>query len=99
MLRGRMFYLPFMENAASIPGYEDYRITRSGEVYQGERRIKPIQSKGGKSARIKLRSNGKVIAVAVPKLVAITHVPNPNNHTHIILIDRSKDNYHADNIR
>ncbi len=88
-----------MENAKSIPGYESYAITPSGEVYLGDRRIKPIQSKGGKSARIKLRVNGKVIAIAVPKLVAMTHVPNPNNYTHIILIDRSKDNYHAGNIR
>jgi len=88
-----------MENAASIPRYENYTITRTGEVYRGQRRLSAIQSKHGKSARVKLRVNGKVVAIAIPKLVAMAYVPNPHNHTHIILIDRSKDNYHADNIR
>ena len=88
-----------MEKAAPIPGYEDYTITATGEVRHHGKLLKSIPSKRGKSARVKLRADGKVIAVAVPKLVALAHVSNPNNHTHIILIDRSKDNYHADNIR
>lgn len=86
-----------MEKAASIPGYENYSVTRNGDVHHGERQLKPIQA-AGKSARVKLRAGGKVTAIAVAKLVAMTHVPNPHNHTHIILIDRDKDNCHADNI-
>jgi hypothetical protein len=70
-----------MENAASIPGYEKYVITRTGEVYLGERKLSPILNKRGKSARVKLRVNGKVVAIAVPKLVAMAYVPNPDNHT------------------
>jgi hypothetical protein len=68
-------------------------------VYLGERKLSRIRNKRGKSARVKLRVDGKVVAIAVPKLVAMTYVPNPHNHTHIILIDRSKENYHANNIR
>lgn len=98
-MNGILFYLPVMENAAPIPGYEKYAITRTDEVYLGKRQLSHIQNKHGRSARVKLRIDGKVIAIAVPKLVAMAYVPNPNNHTHFILIDRNKENYCADNIR
>ena len=74
-----------MEASAPIPGYEHYTITKSGEVYCGQRKIKAIAGSRGKSARIKLRIDGKVTAITVAKLVAIAHVPNPHHYSHIIL--------------
>lgn len=88
-----------MLSLTPIPGYERYSITRSGEVYCGDRRLKAIAGSRGKSARIKLRVNGKVTAITVAKLVAMAHIPNPEQYKHIILIDRDKNNCHSDNIR
>lgn len=88
-----------MRNAISIPGYENYYASPEGEIYHQDRKLNPIHSKLGKSDRVKLKLNGKVVAIAVPKLVALAHVPNPEKLSNIILIDRDTTNYNVNNIR
>src|SRR5574338_676731 len=85
--------------AAKVPGFERYTITTNGEVFCGNRLLKPLQSPG-RAARVKLRdSEGKTIRIAIAKLIALAFIANPHNHKKIIFKDRDKNNCTVDNIQ
>jgi len=90
--------LPDDPLCAPIPGFPGYYINPSGEVYSKSRLLK-IQKKAGKADRIKLvNKNRKAERHSVAWFIAVTFIPNPNNHTKIIFKDRDKTNYAAGNI-
>ncbi len=88
-----------MEYAAPIPGFEQYTVTPNGEVFNGNRLLKHWKVPG-RAARVKVKdSKGKIIRVAVAKLIALTFIANPHNHSRIIFKDRDKNNCTVDNIQ
>ena len=87
------------DEAVPIPGFTGYCITPNGRVYHGNRILQPVNCQGSRSPRIKLRTDaGMLTRVAIPKLIALAFVPNPNNYTKIIFKDRDKNNCTASNI-
>jgi hypothetical protein len=88
-----------MQYAIPIPGFERYTVTPNGEVFNGDRLLKHWKVPG-KAAKVKLRdSKGKIIRMAVAKLVALTFIANPHNHSRIIFKDRNKNNCTVGNIQ
>jgi len=88
-----------MKTAALIPGFENYTVSPGGEVYCGSRLLKAMPNPG-RAARVKLRDkDGKLVRIAIAKLVARAFIPNPHNHPKIIFKDRDKNNCQADNIQ
>lgn len=88
-----------MEYAATVPGFDNYTVTQNGEVFCGNRLLKPLQSPG-RAERVKVKNReGKIIRIAMAKLVAITFIPNPHNHSKIIFKDRDKNNCTVSNIQ
>lgn len=88
-----------MDYGTAIPGYECYTIKENGNVYHNGRLLKHLKNKA-RSERVKLKNNeGKLIRIAVAKLIAITFIPNLNHHTKIIFKDRDKSNCTASNIQ
>jgi hypothetical protein len=88
-----------MEYAAPIPGFEQYTVTPNGEVFNGNHLLKHWKVPG-RAARVKVKdSKGKIIRVAVAKLIALTFIANPHNHSRIIFKDRDKNNCTVDNIQ
>ena len=87
-----------MEYAAPIPGFEQYTVTQNGEVFNGNRLLKHWEVPG-RAARVKLRNNeGKIIRMAVAKLIALAFIANPHNYSRFIFKDRDKNNCTVDNI-
>jgi hypothetical protein len=88
------------EGAVPIPGFSGYSISPGGTVYQGNRILKQMKCQGARSLRVKLMSDeGRRTHVAVPKLVALAFVPNPNSYTKIIFKDRDRNNCTPANIQ
>jgi hypothetical protein len=87
-----------MDYSKPIPGYNDYTITANGNVYHKGRLLKHLKNKA-RSERVKLKnSEGKLIRIAVAKLIAVTFIPNPHNYTKIIYKDHNKNNCTVSNI-
>lgn len=63
-----------------IPGFEDYLISKKGEVYSTKTNkfFNPSKTKDG-YLKVALRGNGKSYYFRVHKLVAMTYLDNPNN--------------------
>lgn len=74
---------------------EGYTVTRDGKVYnpKGQRLVHRKNANGYLRVYIKHRG------YAVHRLVALTHVPNPDNKPEIDHIDGNPMNCHADNLR
>ena len=88
-----------MDCGTNIPGFARYTITVDGYVFRGAKLLHPMQSPG-RAARVKLRNNvGKLMRVAVAKLLAITFIDNPYHYTKIIFKDRDKNNCTVENIQ
>ncbi|MBO9681197.1 MAG: hypothetical protein J7502_00765 [Flavisolibacter sp.] len=87
------------EEAIPIPGFDGYFITPAGKVFRGNRVLKWMDNGKARSPRVKLKgSNGTIARIAVPKLIAMAFVPNPNNYTKIIFKDRNPQNFSPSNI-
>lgn len=88
-----------MDYGANIPGFNDYTITANGNVFHNNKLLRPLQSPG-RAARVKIKnSDGKIIRIAIAKLVAVTFISNPNQYTKIIFKDRDKNNCTVSNIQ
>ena len=88
-----------MDYGTKVPGFIDYTITEDGNVYYNNKLLRLLHSPG-RAARVKLKdSDGKIIRIAVAKLIALTFIPNPNEDTKIIFKDRNKNNCTVSNIQ
>lgn len=91
-----------------IKGYEDYEISRQGNIYSlprknvlERRKISHNQRKGDNKYHVYIREfsgegGRKCYGVAI--LVAKNFIPNPNNHRYVLFKDGDESNYHADNL-
>jgi hypothetical protein len=81
-----------------IPLYPQYSISPCGFVYRKGYRLHQVDEPH-RGPRVRISANGKKQKVSLARLVALTHVPNPGNHTHYIFIDRDYKNCNAENIQ
>ena len=87
-------------SAQPIPGYPDHWITPNGEVYANNRRLPIVEGKGRRAKRVRIRnSEGKLLAVTLSKLVALSFIPNPDNHPQVIFKDHDLSNCTVDNLQ
>ena len=89
----------FWENAVPIDGFPEYRVDRSGNVYNSKQQIlKPdVSSKG--YLRVSL-SNATIKhkRFLVHRLVAQAFIPNPEKLAQVNHIDGDKANNNAENL-
>ena len=91
------------DNWKKIDDYSNYRIYPDGRVYSEKRKIfmKPCVDKKG-YLQCRLRNDDttkKPKSMRIHRLVALLHVPNPDNHTEVDHIDRDILNNAIDNLR
>ncbi len=87
-------------SAQPIPGYKDHWITPDGKVYAGNRCLNILEGKGRRAHRVRIRnSEGKLMSLTVAKLVALTFIPNPENHPKVIFKDHDLLNCTVDNLQ
>jgi hypothetical protein len=82
----------------AIPGYPGYTVTDDGRVYRAGKLLQPVKA-DGRCSRIRISINGKTSKIAVARLVALAHVPNPNNYSQYIHKDHALNNCHASNLQ
>lgn len=87
-----------------VVGFKRYQVSNLGRVksldYKGtqkERILNQIKNKSG-YMYVHLCYNGRAICCRVHRLVALAHVPNPNNLPEVNHIDENKQNNRADNL-
>jgi hypothetical protein len=88
------------ENAIAkpIPGFTTYTVNPKGQVwYLGK--PKAIMRKKGQSPKLRIRHNNKSYDFGLAKLIATLFIPNPENHTRVVFIDRNPNNCVASNIK
>ena len=78
---------------------DNYRVEEDGRVFSfiTNKYLKPQQDFG--YLRIQLFINGKKKNMIIHRLVALTYIPNEDNHPEVDHIDRDKTNNHFTNLR
>ena len=90
------------DNWKKLDDYSNYRIYPDGRVYSEKRKIflKPgVNGHGYLSCNFSSNTNKKRKSMSVHRLVALVHIPNPDNHTEVDHIDQDKLNNAIDNLR
>jgi len=84
-----------------IQGYPDYLIYEDGRVWSKKGKGKFLKHKKTKQGYhcAYLYRDGKQKHFYVSRLVAIHHIPNPENKAQVDHINRDKDNNHVSNLR
>lgn len=82
-----------------IPGFEEYLISKEGQVYSTKTNkfFNPSKTKDG-YLKVALRANNKAYYFRVHKLVAMTYLDNPNNLPEVNHKDFNKSNNCLDNL-
>ena len=82
-----------------IPGFEDYLISKDGQVYSTKTNkfFNPSKTKDG-YLKVALRANNKAYYFRVHKLVAMTYLENPNNLPEVNHKDFDRTNNSLDNL-
>lgn len=90
-----------MEKYLQILEFPNYEVSNLGNVrnIKTRRILKTQISKRGKYSQLNLSKYGKTYAVKVHRLVATTHLDNPNNYLEIDHKDRNKLNNNSSNLR
>jgi hypothetical protein len=83
--------------AQPVHGCEQYTATTCGNIFRNGIRLTPVKVQG-RSPLVRISINGRKSKLAIAKLVALTHVANPNNYTHYIHKDCDLTNCHANNL-
>ncbi len=97
-----------------IPGYEAYSVTEQGVIYSHKktggmgkgkildysykRELKPQISHKGYVNVILEQNTPNAKHISIHRAVALTYIPNPNNHDTINHIDEIKTNNHVSNL-
>ena len=83
----------------TIKGYENYGISKSGDVFTGfhNKVLKQHLNKYGRPFVI-LTNAGKRKTIEIHRLVALRFIPNPNNYTDVNHIDGNKKNNDTTNL-
>lgn len=78
----------------------NYKISSYGRVYNTKTNkfVKGTRNRNEYHST-QLSLNGKPVTFPTHRLVALTFLPNPNNHTVVDHIDRDKFNNHVENLR
>ena len=90
-----------MEVWKDIKGYEGkYQVSTMGRVWSIKRQIylKPCSDKDGYLKVSLVAINGKVKVEKIHRLVALTFIDNPNNHTVVNHIDSCRQNNWVGNL-
>lgn len=93
----------------NIPGFWGYYVSPKGIIWtirsrngRGKakfwRKVNPMISHKGR-LRVQLRKNGKVYKYQVSRLVAIAHIPNPENKPLVMHLDNNPQNNHFSNLK
>ena len=84
---------------SNIPGFSNYRVDKTGDVYNSKGvRLKPERSKNG-YLRVSLSNETeKHKHFLVHRLVATAFIPNPESKPQINHIDRDKTNNNVENL-
>lgn len=82
-----------------IPGFEDYLISKQGDVYSTKTNkfFNPSKTKDG-YLKVALRGNGKSYYFRVHKLVAMTYLDNPDNLSEVNHKDFNRTNNCLENL-
>ena len=86
-----------MEDMIKIEGYENYYITKNGEVWNGKKFISRWEDNVG-YYQVVLYKNGKKKHIRVHRLVAQYFVSNPHNKKQVNHIDGNKLNNNFENL-
>lgn len=85
-----------------IPGFSNYKINRKGRVWNiktGKIRKPFLNPHTGRLVQNNLVwDNGSNKCMQISRLVAITYIPNPNNHPCVLHKDDNKLNNHYRNL-
>lgn len=93
----------------NIPGFWGYYVSPKGIIWtirsrngRGKakfwRKVNPTISHKGR-LQVQLRKNGKVYKYQVSQLVAIAHIPNPENKPLVMHLDNNPQNNHFSNLK
>ncbi|CAM0056242.1 HNH endonuclease [Vibrio phage K479] len=80
-----------------LPDY-DVSVTECGRLFRGDKELKPHTGKN-RYITIVLRINGERKCMGLHVLVALAHVPNPNNYPIVLHLDNDPSNCHKDNLK
>ena len=83
-----------------IKGYEDYTISRQGEVWSKKYKkyLKPCKNGGG-YLFVGLCKDGKRKYMTIHRLIALAYIDNPENKPEVDHIDRNRTNNNITNLR
>ena len=82
-----------------IPGYENYKISENGIVYSSYiRRIKRTSLHRQGYLMVGLSKDGIETKLLIHRLVALTHLKNPNDYKYVNHKDGNKKNNHISNL-
>lgn len=88
-----------MQYGSPVPGFAGYTVTENGDVFCSGVLLRRLKNKC-RAARVRVKDPaGKSVRIAIAKLLAVTFIPNPRNHSRIIFKDRDKDNCTVSNIQ
>ena len=82
----------------TIADYPNYRITKDGNVFNGNRMLKPFINKDGYMC-VKLSKNGKAKNFFLHRLIAESFIPNPENKPYIDHINCIRTDNRLGNLR
>lgn len=99
----------FMENLKTIPGFSNYKTDEFGNIYSYYkfrrlsnelRKIKhSIRKRDGRCYVTIKSDSGKMLTRHTHKLVALSHLPNPNNFKIVMHLDNNPQNNHISNLK
>jgi len=86
------------ENAVSVPGHEEYKVTKNGVIFSksGQPLSFHLTKKGYR--RVRIYENGRKHWLMVHRAVAMAYIPNPNKYNCINHKDENKTNNCVDNL-
>ncbi len=90
-----------MEKYLQIQEFPNYEVSNFGNIrnIRTKRILKTQISKNGKYPQLSLYKNRKCYAIKVHRMVAITHIDNPNNYPEVDHKDRNRLNNNISNLR
>lgn len=82
----------------NIPNFENYQIDEDGNIYgkKDGRKLRFTTYRGAHYVR--LYDNGCPFRLRVARLVALTFIPNPNNYSMVVHINRDKLDNRVENL-
>ncbi len=88
------------ESLVTIPGFSKYSVTKTGRIYSHrvKRFMSPAVNKSGYMATVLTNDSGETKNIMVHRMVALAHLPNPDNLPVVHHKDDCKTNNNLENL-